>query len=355
MNAVEYHRVCNSLIEVAEAVIRMDFIHAEEKASFKEISPLCREMVDVTQSAASAASDVLGHYERYASDAHPSAPDIPTDDIDMDARISFPGANSIDLLTMMPNGHRQVVDLAWIGSWTLKQKSALLSEAVGSNEFWRALGQCLSAKRMVVKTTTAIERAVADVEGVPSRLAYLYETELDRSLQVRRLYVRFRNRMATNTPPDLSSVESRVRLACVSLAQVFGDPAYADVRMQDRQLFRKLQGQGLAWIAERKAGGDASSGRAGLRLWQELSAFAECLMMINNRSELRGHDKDAAIDFSNRIRGGHSMAAMWEDKAVRTTLRCMEGRDESLDVLIRAASPGADSQWLSAFERVASI
>lgn len=355
MTALAYHRVCNNLVEIAESVARMEFISIEEKESFRDISPLCGDMVMATESAASAASGVLGYYEQYVGEAPDACFGEVCDDVEPDSRVSYPVLNQIDQLSSRPDGCRQVVDLAWIGTWTLKQKRTLLTEAVGSNEFWRALGQCLSAKRMIVKTTAAIEKAVAEVEGVPSRLSYLHETELQRSLKVRKLYFRFRRKVSVGAPPDLSGVESRIRLACVSFAQVFGDPAYSDVRVQDRQLFRKLQGHGLAWIAERRVDQSKATGVAGLRILQEMTAFAECLMMVNNRSELREHDRNVAGAVYDRLRTGDSMSDIRADTSLFGMLKTVEGRDDELDSLLSSDSLAPDGTWLDALERVAAI
>lgn len=343
--------ICFPLIDIAQRAVRLDLRSVEESPVLPSVRALCGEVGHLTRDAAEAAEHVCRHYDPRAG----CAEDAPTaDDLCDEPAMSTPFLTKIDAVAEGDTGRRQIIDLASIGAWTLRRKSAVLGEAVESADPWRTIGECASAKRMIIKAATTIERAAAAVEGVPSEIAHLYTTELDRSLGVRALYRRFLTDLHAEAPPDASTIEPRLRVVSVSLARIFGHAVYDDLRIEDRHLFRDLQAQVFAWMRERKSGAPPElSARAGLHLFQNIAVFAQCLMVVNNRSELKEHDRHLAAEALARLeeRG----AASPDRVELGRRLRLLLGRDTELDRLLRGEGALPLDQLRDALRRVAIL
>lgn len=342
-----------TLVGAVEKVASVQLLPLEEAKSFGEVLPTCNEMLSLMQMLAAVAEQIHASHEPEVSVLDSFSHDW-EENSDMEPQSSRPALRTIDRIRANESGTQRIADLAWFASKTLRQKIGALEEAIQASDVWRAIGQCLSSKRMAIKTGTAIEQAISSEMGVVSRLAALYDTEVERSLRVRRLYMRFRVQMKPADKPEEAEVEMRLRMASVAFARVFGERAYEDVRVQDKQLFRKLQGQVLDWMRRRLAGEGEATLRAGLRIWQEAAAFAECLMIVNNRAELRAHDKELACELCCDLgrKGGPfhgDIQLFW------TRVKRLEGRDEQLDQMIADKVLMDDARWVYVLGRIGEL
>ncbi len=341
------------LTAAVEKIAAIELGQLEEAQSFSQVAPTCIEIRQAMQGLAEAVEKIENRYEEDLSISSGFTSNW-EEGSDLEPQSTRPALRAIDRISANETGKQRVADLAWFALKTLRQKIASLDEAIQSADIWHAIGQCLSAKRIAIKTGTAIEKALSDELGVPSRLGRLYDTEIERSLRIRKLYVRFRSQMMPNRKPEFDEVEMRLRMVAVAFAKVFGERAYDDVRVQDKQLFRRLQGQVFGWMRSRIAKDPEATVRTGLRVWQEAAAFAECLMIVNNRTELRDHDRALAAELYDALSGlspqpDHDYHRFWEQ------VKLLEGRDEDLDQMIADRVLPNDGRWLKVLARVAGI
>lgn len=230
-------------------------------------------------------------------------------------------AESADLLT----------DLVVMGNWTLQRKRARLLEAMSASDASRVGDACASARRAVIRTLAAIERALLDPETKLTGVARLMAKETERSLRVRGLYRAFRAALRLDAPPSPSTLDARLTAAGVALAGVLEGPHARDLRASDRRLFRELSDRLSAFRGEPRT---EITARAGMRLWQDMAAFAGCLRTINLRAELAEHDARAAQA---------ALASMGDrarvDDGVLEALGALLGRDDELDALLLGRGP----------------
>lgn len=350
---MSYLTMCETLVHAVQKIACLDLLTLEKAATFSEVMPTCHEVFRATGVLVAVIEQIQATYEPDLaiadgfSEAWDESPDT-------EPQSSRPALRVMDHIRANETGKQRIADLAWFAARALRDKTAALRDSMHASDIWHTIGKCLSAKRMAIKAGTTIEQAMAMELGVPCRLSALYATEVERSLRVRKLYVRFRTNMMPALKPSEAEAEMRLRMASVAFAGVFGELAYDDVRVQDKQLFRKLQWQVLDWMRRRLLGDHDATLRAGLRIWQEAAAFSECLMIINNRAELQNYDMGLASKLYKAL-CKTDMASQGEIHHFWDHVKQLEGRDEELDRLIADRVPMDDRRWVDALQRIGEV
>jgi hypothetical protein len=246
---------------------------------------------------------------------------------------------------------RDIVDLAYITGWMLHRKRASLLDASAAGDEVKLAGECSSARRAVIKSAVALERAIAVATSVRSDLLHLVAADLARGLRTRATYHAFRAALRPEDPPDEATIEPRLRAAFVALARVCDGRHHGDLRLHDRLLFHQRRRDVAAWIRRRKQLGTTNDGSAeGLRHWKDLALFAECLRMVNHRPELRDHDERMARAALESLAWHDDDAAL--DEAAIAALGPLLGRDDALDELLLARRPVLVGELRGALERL---
>lgn len=265
-----------------------------------------------------------------------------------------PGENAADVGAVEPTMQRalhDIVDLAYISGWSLHRKRASLLDATAGHDAWKIASECSSAKRAILKSAVALERAIAAGAGVASDLLRIAAIDVERGLRTRALYRAFRADIRPADPPDERTIESRLRAATIGLTRVCEDRAFGELRFQDRVLFHQRRAAVALWMSQLRqprAGVDLAA--EGLRQWQDIAAFAECLRMINHRPELRDHDEREARAALESL-AWHDDAAMLDDAAL-DALGSLLGRDDELDALLLSRSARRVGELRAALERL---
>lgn len=243
-------------------------------------------------------------------------------------------AESADLLT----------DLVVICTWTLGRKRAALAAAVESRDAGRAVDACDSARRAVLRALGAIERAILP-EGKSGGVALLLELETERSLRTRALYRAFRATVRPESTPSAGAIEARLTAVGVALATVFASATYRELRASDRRLFRELEARLSAfWSAPRTT----ATALAGVRLFQDIAAFAGCLRAVNQRAELVEHDARAAAALLPSIADDDFI-----EEGAMEVLGAVLGRDDELDEMLLGRRPARASELLPLLQSIA--
>ncbi len=240
---------------------------------------------------------------------------------------------------------RRIADLASMARWELNRKRAALSQLKASDDRWALLSEAGSARRRTLKSAIALETALCEHEGLQSRLHVLFASELDVSVEIRHVYGSFRRSLG-GEPPDEPSVQAKLRGAAVAIAKLIGRDVYDNLRLTDRAQLRGLQANILGWLRE----GPASSPRRGLRLWQDLSAFAGLLVQINNRTELREHDVAVAREALLQAKAPNALAS----DELFARLKQLSGISDEIDGLLLARDRELAS-WRGPLENLVGI
>lgn len=244
-----------------------------------------------------------------------------------------------------------IVDLAYISGWSLHRKRASLLDATAGHDAWKMASECSSAKRAMLKSAVAIERAIAAGAGVASDLLRIAAIDVERGLRTRALYRAFRADIRPGDPPDERTIESRLRAVTIGLTRVCEDRAFGDLRFQDRLLFHERRAAVALWMSQvRQPGAAADLAGDGLRHWKDIAAFAECLRMINQRPELREHDEREARAALEAL-AWHDDDAMLDDTAF-DALGSLLGRDDELDALLLSHGARRVGELRAALERL---
>lgn len=243
------------------------------------------------------------------------------------------GARAIDALMDRASAVERIADLCVIARLDLRCKQDRLTALADSRKVWDLISVCASIRRKLLKSAAAVEQTLGELEGRPSRAAGVFHTELQRSLEIRRVYTRFRHPIVARGVPRPEEVQIRLREAGVAIAKLVGRDVYEDMRVDDRIQLRRLQADIIEWLR----GEDGFHPRTGLRLWQDLSAFTELLVLVNNRGELREHDRLLAVRLSAELRELPAESRPPED--LIGALSALHGRDDELDGLLQNEQP----------------
>ncbi len=225
----------------------------------------------------------------------------------------------------------QISDLAYLAAMELHQRLGELKSLDARRDRWHLLGSLGSSAGHVIKVVSIVEAALAMLEGEPGRLDTA--DHLDRSLETRRLYARFRHALqdeaATETDETLGQ---RLQRAASAIAQLVGRSLYPHLRINDRMHMRRLQERVIAWLR-----GDGESDRlGGERLWRDLIGFADLIMAVNRRHELEVHDRRLLYRLRRDLAASAATSLSTDQLA---NLRRLFGRSDDVDRLLRDREP----------------
>ncbi len=330
-----------SLLKVVEQTRALDIRHYE----WREHSYLERELVPAVIESLSGAinvfSQMLTYYGDSREDGAPRAA----------SRTPSPGpGDGGDRVTHAEAGVQRITDLAFMARWELYRESEGLGKIPSGRAAWAIVSECGRACRRLITSAIAIEDAMCAYEGLENTLRHLYQTELSRSLQVRRAYAMLRHTIVVDGSSAGESVRERLRRAAFGIARLVGNDVYGDLRASDRMRIEALQRQLTEWL-EANRDCDPLVGR---RLWQETENISALLLEVNKRAELREHDQAVAAEaYAKLFRAATTPDVVPQDLQLR--LESLFGRDEELDRLIGDPGPHPVAEWKGPLERVIEL
>jgi len=335
MSATEFQQRLRNVAERARAINTRDFEGKPPLALKQDLLPV---LSAVLSEAIGLLGSVLTHYEKpNDSDAKEFA-DVETEEF----------YRRIDGLMNDESGPQRIVELAFIARWELKRKAEeLQTVATSKDDAWDAIARCGSSRRRLLKSAIAVETAICEHEGLSSTLRELNLTELRRSLETRRAYAIFRGELSGHPGDGAERIKQGLRGAGIAIARLIGRDVYEDLRVTDRMQVRTLQERVLRWLR----GDEGFDGNAGLQIWQDLSAFADLLLQVNNRQELREHDQTVLAEMYADLFALHP-APESIPVAVRRQLEPLLGRDRELDELIQNPGSRTVDEWKPTLRRL---
>lgn len=180
-----------------------------------------------------------------------------------------------------------LADLASIATWDLGRLDASLASLGETDAAEWILNASCDARAQIGWSLGAVEEAVASREGRSAHLTPWLEAELARSLSLRSAYDAFRSLIRAVGDPREADLREHLDLAAGLLEALEAGEGNQSMRMAERLRVRALLDAIETWRSREPSPATTSDG---LRLWKDLWAFAELLIQINDRAELRDHD-----------------------------------------------------------------
>ena len=233
-----------------------------------------------------------------------------------------------------PSTRERLCDITYVARGELRRRHLLLDEPPCTDDTDHAVSLCGSGLRHVRRSTIAVERALCEHEGIEPHLSHL--PDLRSSLDVRRAYVKFRQALSADPPPQPENLHHYLHAAGAAIARLLGRDVSRNLRFSDRTELRKQQRRLLDWFNE------SLNPTAGMRIWQDLIGFAELIEQINQRSELVEYDLGVAREVWLEIFENGASAV---PSGLRGALADMVGRSSEVDRLIAAESWDEVALW----------
>ena len=241
---------------------------------------------------------------------------------------------------------REISGLAFVARGRLMELQEALAGALEQKQVWAVASHADSSLRHVGKALIAIESAVREYEGLEARERRWID--LQGSLETRRLYGQFRRAiMRGGNPETREQLAASLKSAATRIAILRGLEIYSFLRIDDRLTIRQLQKRIAAWQQD---DGD-SSAEAGRRLWQDLVSFARLLAKVNDREELREHDRQVVTSIYRRLFDPKRAVTTLSDSLLKELQR-LEGRDDELDRITRLATDYSVEDLRAPLERL---
>ncbi|MEM1178659.1 MAG: hypothetical protein AAGM22_09970 [Acidobacteriota bacterium] len=187
---------------------------------------------------------------------------------------------------------REVSSLAFATRTQLKENRDALVTAIEHRNIWVVASHADTGLRRVCKGLITVEAAAREYENFEPLERHW--SDIKDSLETRRLYGQFRRALnRQGEPADAAEVADRLRKAAHRITILRDRKIYPFLRVYDRVPIRRLQKRIGAWLDRP----DDESGKEadGRHLLSDLHSFAELLKQINNREDLREHDRRTAM------------------------------------------------------------
>lgn len=242
-------------------------------------------------------------------------------------------------------------DLAFLARFELEGEMRHLRGLCSLGERAELVTCSHSSLRKLRKIATALENAWCEMAGREPELSYV--DELQKALEVRRAYAKFRLAVDSAYPPNRDDLKQRLRTAATAIARLGGRDAYWHLRYSDRQQIRQLQQRLLSWMTEPSATADG-----GLHLWQDLDGFVHLLDAINSRTELADYDRQLVEEARAELFENSETDPPTDGKIPspwRERLATLLGRDRRIDRTLVSDEAWNLELWRSHLERLLSV
>lgn len=241
---------------------------------------------------------------------------------------------------------QDIADTAFIARMELRGRTTQLENA-HRTEFWDTIALCSDVRAEMLKSLSSIEAMICRVEGI-TQVNGFYREELDKAMETRRLYTRFFRDLNASVEITADALLKRLRLAGIMIAKITGHALYPDLRVHDRRQLRQLQQRLLEWLRTvMLSSGHLSEActRAGMQLWSDLVTFAELLAQVNERDDLRAHDREVIAKLLLELSDATAQPTAPLAEKTRMRMERLYGRDATFDDWLRAPSTHDRLSW----------
>lgn len=230
--------------------------------------------------------------------------------------------------TDTPSRWSSLCDIAFMARWDLRRRLSGFGARPADGDPWSLLAECSSLRRRIVKSLCEVERTRSRIlqRGFP--FEGVYRSDLSIAIATRRAYrsfIRGVRSVAVRVEAGELTLLRALRLSATEIAVLIGRDIYEELRIEDRQQLRSLQGRIFASAVVPQTFPKQ-------RVWSDVVAFAELLAQVQRRPELLAHDYELVCEVLARVRAlrrGESLEQAW-----LTRLATLEGRDARLDACL---------------------
>jgi hypothetical protein len=239
---------------------------------------------------------------------------------------------------------QEVTDLLFLARADLRGALQDLIAAVDHEDFLRVASSCDAGLRTLKRTLISVESALHDFEGLEPPMRVWSDLEV--SLQTRRLYAEIRREVLRPPPPDDALLPERLAAVHDRLDHLRELDVYPLLRFDDRVAMRELRRRISAWIVA-----EPYDLLAGGRLWDDLVGFAQLLKTVSHRQELRQHDRALLRRAYHQLFGRAAHARVLSDELLHQ-LDALDGLDDDLDALLARAERTDLPRWREVMTRL---
>lgn len=316
MDREELRRRVVDLIEKTQGVA---FIVPEDTGYFSIEDDMVRQVRGLIDQTVEVMRDLMEFYDA-ESIAHGESQDDPDDDGDV--------LKDIGALISSELAAREVSNLAFVARGQLIEMQEALHGALEKRQVWAVASHADAGLRHAGKALIAAEIAVCEYEGLPAPDRRW--TDLGVSLETRRLYAQFRRAiLRAGEAKAGDALSAQLRSAATRIRVLRNLEIYPFLRIDDRLTIKQLNKRIVAWL---NGEGDASE-KTGQRLWEDLVSFARLLIKVNDREELREHDRQVLQTVHHMILGSRRQVKRLDETHLKELERLV-GRDDGLDQVI---------------------
>lgn len=322
-------RIIQRVQDLIESIRSVDLVIPEDSGHFSIEEELVRHVRTLLRESLELLDEIAVFYENQEPE------DEGSDDLSFGDDTDFLKEIGAQISTQL--AAQELSGLAFVARNQLKEIRDALDNAVREKVVWKIVSYIDTGIRRSGKALVALESAILEYEDLPPNQRSW--EDIGTALQIRRLYGQFQRAILRGGEPRDDQLPQRLRNAVNRIAILRGLEIYPYLRIDDRLQIRRLQKRILAWLE-----GDRDIGReppeSGRRLWEDLVAFALLLRQVNNRQELREHDRAAVRDIYRDLFeiGSTSERILPEHVAL---LEPLLGRDDEIDeILLRPERHG---------------
>jgi hypothetical protein len=242
---------------------------------------------------------------------------------------------------------QEVTDLVFLARTDLRGALQDLLASIDQEDFLRVASSCDAGLRTLKRTLISVESAIHDFEGLEPPMRQW--TDLEVSLQTRRLYAEVRREVMRPPRPDPATLPDRLASVHDRLHQLRELELYPLLRFDDRVAMRELRRRISAWIVA-----DPPDLDSGHHLWQDIVGFAELLKTVSHRQELRQHDR-ALLRRAYHQLFGRAAHARFVSADLLHQLDALVGLDDELDLLLARREHGELPRWRESMARLLQL
>ncbi|HXT19525.1 MAG TPA: hypothetical protein VN923_02135 [Thermoanaerobaculia bacterium] len=194
------------------------------------------------------------------------------------------------------------------------------------------------------RTLISVESALHDFEGLQPPMRVWSDLEV--SLETRRLYADIRREVLRPPPPNDATLADRLASLHDRFNRLRELAVYPLLRFDDRVAMRELRRRISTWIVE-----ETPDLIAGARLWEDLVGFAQLLEAVSHRQELRQHDRVVLRRAYHQLfgRAAHERTVSAD---LLHQLRALDGLDDDLDALLARGDQHDLPRWRETMARL---
>ncbi len=222
---------------------------------------------------------------------------------------------------------RELADLAFMGCREILDIRRQLDKAVEEHSFWKVVAHADAGIGRVRRALTPIESAMRAFEGLSAKRRRW--ENIEDSLEIRRQYGMLWRAAQRAGNPHGDELRVAIRKIGQRIAILRRLKIYAFLRIDDRLAIRRVQKRIFAYLEQPRE-------QAGRRLWNDLVAFFGLLRQINNRHELREHDRRMVLTVHYQL--SRKVAADPIPSEILERLDPLLGRDDELDRIMLRSS-----------------